>query len=286
MQEIAPQVFIENSYVGVTLGAINWSHGLVLIDAPILADDIRSWRSALLNLGGGVDRFLVNMDAHYDRVMGTKAMECTVIGHKSLIENLQSRPVSLKAQEVDTGAEWEMYSGLGSFRWAIPEITFSERLVIHWDDAPLVMESHPGSSPGAIWVKLPSQHIVFIGDLVVSGQPPFLGNADLPAWMDALNLLLQPDFQEYILVSGRSGLVTFQQVHEQLKTIEKLHKKLNKLADRGAPPADTSRLIPSLMSGLEVMPQRQFQYQQRLEYGLRKYYARYYGIEETEGTEL
>ena len=77
MQELAHHVYIETGYAGVTLGAINWSHGLVLIDAPFRAEDARSWRSALLNLGGGVDRLLVNLDAHFDRTLGVRAMDCT-----------------------------------------------------------------------------------------------------------------------------------------------------------------------------------------------------------------
>ena len=73
MQELAPHVYIETGYAGVTLGAINWAHGLILIDAPFRAEDTRSWRSNLLNLGGGVDRLLVNLDAHFDRTLGARA---------------------------------------------------------------------------------------------------------------------------------------------------------------------------------------------------------------------
>ena len=73
MQEIVPNVYIETGYAGVTLGAINWPHGLVLIDAPFRPEDTRSWRSALLNLGGGVDRVLVQLDAHPDRTLGATA---------------------------------------------------------------------------------------------------------------------------------------------------------------------------------------------------------------------
>ena len=42
MQEISPKVFIETSYPGVTLGAIDWTHGLILVDAPFRPEDIRA----------------------------------------------------------------------------------------------------------------------------------------------------------------------------------------------------------------------------------------------------
>jgi hypothetical protein len=66
MQEITPQVYIETGYAGVTLGAINWPHGLILIDSPFRADDARSWRSSLLNMGGGVERMIINLDAQWN----------------------------------------------------------------------------------------------------------------------------------------------------------------------------------------------------------------------------
>ena len=136
MQELAQHVYIETAYAGVTLGAINWSHGLILIDCPFRAEDVRSWRSALLNLGGGVDRLLINLDAHLDRTLGTRSMDCTVLGHDKMAGVFRNRPVTFKAQGSETGAEWELYNGLGSIRWAPPEITFTDQMVIHWDNNP------------------------------------------------------------------------------------------------------------------------------------------------------
>ena len=50
MQEIAENIYIEDQFPGVTLGAVNLSHGLIQIDAPPSLDDSRTWRAALLNL--------------------------------------------------------------------------------------------------------------------------------------------------------------------------------------------------------------------------------------------
>src|ERR1051326_8026531 len=67
MREIARQVYIEDQYPGVVLGAISLPHGLIQIDAPPSPEDGRSWRASLLNLNSGVERILVNLDAHPDR---------------------------------------------------------------------------------------------------------------------------------------------------------------------------------------------------------------------------
>jgi glyoxylase-like metal-dependent hydrolase (beta-lactamase superfamily II) len=277
MQEIAPYIFIETSYAGVTLGAINWTHGLVLLDSPFRQEDTRSWRSALLNLGSSADRLLVNLDAHFDRTLGARAMDCTVAGHEKMAQAFRNRPVTFKTQAAETGAEWEQYNGLGSIRWAPPELTFTERLQIHWGESPLSLEYHPGPATGAIWAVLSGSQVCFVGDAVVSNQPPFLANADLEPWIAALQTLLEPQYQNYLLVSGRGGLVTHEQARDQLKFLQKVHGLLEGLAAQNAAVEDAIALATELLKEFQIAgPQRQLQYQQRLQWGLRQYYLRHY----------
>ncbi|NMB90492.1 MAG: hypothetical protein GYA17_19185, partial [Chloroflexi bacterium] len=250
MQEIAPHIYIETGYAGVTLGAINWPHGLILIDAPFRAEDARSWRSTLLNLSGGIDRILINMDSHLDRTLGVRAMECTVVGHENMIRVFRNRPVTFKAQTSDTGADWEQHNGLGSIRWAPPEITFTDQLNVHWDSgSPLYLQNRPGPTGDAIWAVLPEQGIVFIGDCVVAGRPPFLAGADLEEWRKNLAVLASPEYHNYLMISGRSGLVSQNDVHRQAQLLEKIHAQLEELAAAGAAPEETEKLVPALLAG-------------------------------------
>lgn len=276
MQELATHIYIETGYAGVTLAAINWSHGLILIDAPFRPEDTRSWRSALLNLGGGVDRLLVNLDVHFDRTLGTRGMDCTIVGHEKMAAVFRNRPVTFKAQGSETGSEWELINGLGSIRWAPPEITFSDQLNIHWDDRPLVLKHRPGPASGAIWADLPEHKIVLVGDAVVLNQPPFLAGADLPAWIANLELLLSPQYREYLIVSGRGGLAASQQVRQQLAYLQKVQRLIEDLAKANGSPEDTVRFVPELMQSFDAPQPRLAMYEQRLRFGLRQYFIRHF----------
>jgi glyoxylase-like metal-dependent hydrolase (beta-lactamase superfamily II) len=276
MQEIAPNIHIESGYAGVTLGAISRAHGLVLIDAPFRAEDTRSWRSALMNLGGGVDRLLINMDAHFDRTLGTRGMDCTVVAHEKVSQIFRNRPVTFKTQGSETGSEWELVNGLGSIRWAPPEITFTQQMDLHWDGSPLQLVSHPGPATGAIWAELPEFKVVFVGDAVVKDQPPFLAGADLPAWIEAVQLLLSPAYQNSLLVSGRGGLVAHEEVRSQLDFLQETHKNLEALAAQSAPAEEAERLAPALVRRFAAPVGRASMYRQRLVWGLRHYYQRHY----------
>ena len=54
MDAIAKNVYIEDRYLGVTLGVIVQPRGLIQIDAPPAPEDGRSWRASMMGMGGGV----------------------------------------------------------------------------------------------------------------------------------------------------------------------------------------------------------------------------------------
>lgn len=275
MQTLANQVYLEDQYPGVTLGAIALPHGLVQIDAPPSPEDCRSWRAALLGLNSGAERLLINLDSHPDRTLGARAMDCTILGHEKTVQAFRNRPNTFKAQGEETGADWESVVGLGSIRWAPPEISFTSVMTIEWSNCQVVIEHHPGPASGACWVILPETKIIFVGDLVVKNQPPFLANANLPEWLTALDHLLA-NYSDYTVVSSRGGVVTEATVLAQRTQIASLHEKLESLSAQPAGLEAVESLVQPVLAGLKISTDRQKQSVQRLSYGLRHYYARHY----------
>lgn len=276
METLTKNVHIEEQYPGVTLGVIVQPRGLIQIDAPPSPEDGRSWRAALMNLGGGPERTLVNLDAHPDRTLGVRAMDCTVIAHEKAAQVFRNRPSSFKAQVDESGSEWEALSGLGGLRWTPPEVSFSVRLILHWGETPVVLEHHPGPSAGAIWAILPEEKIVFVGDAVLKNQPPFLANADLPAWQQALDLLQSRSFQDYTVVSGRGGVLPPAAIKQQADFLKETFKRLEKLSTKKPGPDPTEGLAQALIGHFKFPAALQKHYLQRLRYGLQFYFSRQY----------
>jgi len=276
MDSISKQVFIEEQYPGVTLGVISNAQGLIQIDAPPSPEDGRSWRATLMGLGGGPERVLINIDPHPDRTLGVRAMDCSVIAHEKTAQVFRNRPSTFKAQGDDTGADWESLSGLTGIRWVSPEISFTHNMTLHWDDMPVLLESHPGPNPGAIWVVLPEEKIVFVGDAVIKNQPPFMHNADLPAWLEALDLLQSKDYSGFTVIGGRDGVVSTTIINNQIEFLKDTYKRLEKLSKKKQKPDITESLVQPLLSKFRVSAANQKQYTQRLSYGLRQYYSKHY----------
>ena len=275
MQALANQVYIEEQYPGVTLGVIALPHGLIQIDAPPSPEDGRSWRAALLNLNSGVERLLINLDGHPDRTLGARAMDCTILAHERTAETFRNRPNTFKAQGEETGADWESVIGMGNIRWAPPEISFTSRMSIEWSNFTVILEHHPGPTAGACWVILPEPKIVFVGDLVVKNQPPFIASANLLEWVKSLDHLLAT-YADFTIVSGRGGIVPIASVHAQRDKINTIHGQLEALAQKQAGPDAVENLILPLMTAIKAPAERQKIYIQRLAHGLKHYYARHY----------
>ncbi|MCB9109845.1 MAG: MBL fold metallo-hydrolase [Anaerolineales bacterium] len=274
MQEITKNIFIEDEFLGVTLGVIVTPRGLFQIDAPPSPEDARTWRASLMNLGGGVDRLLINMDAHPDRTLGARAMDCTVVAHEKTAYTFRTRPSTFKAQGEETGADWEAIPGLGSVRWAPPEISFVDQLTLHWDSDPVILEHHPGPASGSIWVNVPNEKVLFIGDTVLKNQPPFLAGSNLKAWLESINQLLSSDYKGYTFISSRGGVVTNSVIKAQYDFLKYIHDKLNKSASKKPKPATVEKMVTSLLTWFKAPAARQKQYAQRLRYGLLHYNAR------------
>ena len=276
MDAIAKNVYIEERFLGVTLGVIVQPRGMIQIDAPPAPEDGRAWRASMMGMGGGHERVLINLDSHPDRTLGVRSMDCTVIAHEKTAQAFHNRPNTFKAQGDETGANWEAIPGLGSVRWAPPEISFGHQLTLHWGDSPVILESHPGPTQGASWVVLPNQKIVFVGDAVMKGQPPFLAHADLEPWIETLEVLLSSEYKGFTIVSGRGGIVTPQAVRSQSDSLNHMHDKLEALGKKRSNVAVTDKLAEQLLKEYKAPASKHKQYAHRLSYGLRHYYLHHY----------
>ena len=72
MHQINHGIYYEDTYLGVTLGAMVFNQGTILIDAPLRPEDARAWRSVLHNVRGGSSRLMISLDAHLDRTLGAR----------------------------------------------------------------------------------------------------------------------------------------------------------------------------------------------------------------------
>ncbi|RME06657.1 MAG: MBL fold metallo-hydrolase [Anaerolineae bacterium] len=275
MKKIGDGIFYETGFAGVTLGAIIRQRGILMIDTPLLAEDLRAWKAALLAQNHGTHHMIILLDAHLDRTLCGSKSPYPVIAHTQVMEEIaNNKPPQQRSQSNDTGACWETLGNIN--RQHKPEICFSEALSLHWSGLDVYIEHHPGPAPGASWVHIPEAKVLFIGDAVLPNQPPFLEKADLEAWHETLNYLASRKFYDYTIVSGRDEIITIEEVRAFREYLRSIRGRMETLANRGGQAEETEKFIQPLLEKIAFPASKQEQFAQRLKYGLFHYYQRHY----------
>jgi glyoxylase-like metal-dependent hydrolase (beta-lactamase superfamily II) len=279
MKEIARGIFIKTAYKGVTVGAIRTPEGMVMIDVPLVNKDIQSWQTTCARSGTGSSRLLVLLDDHPDRTAGAINNRFPIITHVNTAVALASRPPITKMQGMETGAIWETIPEICTVEWPRPEITFTNSITINWGEKPIVIEHHPGPTAGSSWVILPNQKIVFVGDTVTPGQPPFLSSAEIKPWVLSLDILKSSKFEDFVIISGRAALIANEDIRQLQRFLKKALRTLDKLYNQKAEIIKVQESGASFID--EFKPNNNSEkdlFRARLSYGFSKYYINNYSL--------
>ncbi len=277
MRRIAPGVYLESKYLGVQLGAVVTEDGLFLIDCPARADDGRDWLATLADYGK--PRYLALLDSHPDRVLGARNFDFPRVAQDWTLETMSNWSDSFKGSARPIGAEVDSLKRITGVKRAVPELAFSEQMVIHLGGSQIDLWHRPGPTPGSMWVVFSDAEVVFVGDAVTVGEPPFLGDSDIQVWLDTLDDLRTQSTRSNKLVSSRDGLIKHEHINEMARFLRKIPWRLERLSEAGASPEEAGALAPELMKDYKVPKARQEQVALRLQVGLMRLYSRLYPTE-------
>ena len=275
MEEIARNIYIETTYPGVVVAALKLDQGTLLVDAPFQKEDIQAWQAQLAHLKGGVNRYLIMLDTHIDRTLGIHMMGTPVLGHGNAAEILRARSTTARGQDIDAGADWEPYELPASIRWAELNLSYEKEVLIHWNEAPVIVSHQPGAHLAGSWVRFETENVVFVGDSVVLNQPPFLAWSDLDRWLAELDGLTTGHLNDYKIVSGRNGLITIEDVEKMANYLQEIQSVVKGLAASDHLADEITDAAPNLLEKLAFNEDLRDLYQNRLVWGLQQYIQRH-----------
>lgn len=272
MQEIAPNVFITTNSLGLITGIIHPEEGLVFIDSPTRLDELDSIGAKLTGNAKPSPRFLVVLDTNYDRLLSAKGMDFIIIAHCNSITPTKPKSGAAKASEDQTSLGDTSDSPNGSMRQFSPEIVFQTDLRIFLGTMEIRLEHHAGVNSAGVWVELPQQKLLFVGDAVMGDEPPFLAYFDADTWLTDLELLASERFRGYQIISSRCGIVTQEQIDVMHQRLTYIRDTLNPLLENKASLDEMLKLIPQIIDYYNVPPLLHDLYYNRLRWGLTTYY--------------
>jgi glyoxylase-like metal-dependent hydrolase (beta-lactamase superfamily II) len=213
MREIAHNIYVSTEFRGLNVGFINFPHGIVAIDAPPLPQDAHEWKQQIEEVAKGPILYVVLTDGHPDRLLGARVLaelgQTPVVAARAAYDHAVNYTDGFWRSVVDGWSRRypEDAQALEGLQGILPELMFTESLTLHKPGEDLIIEKINGAAPGSAWIRLSEQNIIFLGDTLVLGEPPYMdATPDSRAWLDTLTTLRRSRFSDLTFVPGRGPL--------------------------------------------------------------------------------
>lgn len=199
LQRVSEHVHVETANLGSNNSIIVGADGLALVDTPHRPTDAIAWRRVADSFGR--TRFVVNTDHHPDHTIGNRWMGGEVVSHRGTRERLlHEAPSHEYLANLFARIDPDALALLDDYRVRVPEVVFNDQLDLHLGDVHLELVFQPGHTANSLLAHLPSDGVVFTGDIVCEAGLPSFQDSRLGDWFDAIDRVAAYDFD--VLVPG------------------------------------------------------------------------------------
>ena len=271
MKQIAPHIYVKDNYRGVTVGCIVTDAGVICIDSPMLPADARDWRAQIARLSPKPVRFVVLTDANRDRILGVQYLGGTVVAHEIAWEKIKSFGDAFRQQAADSLAPCSADAAaevVADWRITLPQITFTNKLVLFHGDVPVVIQHVGGPTPGSVWVHLPKQNVLFMGDLATPNVHPLAAEGDIATWLDLLGQVQDKDFPAKLIIPGRGSPCNKAALGPTADYLRAMRTRVQAHIRSRKPRADLAQLVPEFLERYPVAADDRDCVQRRIRAGL------------------
>jgi cyclase len=187
MRQVAPGAYVETKYKSGNVGFILTAAGVICVDLPMMPTDTNRWLAQIQSVTDKPLLFLIQTDYNRERVVSTGMVDVPVIAHEVAWERMKIYRNDKRVQQIrDLIAGTELHK---SWQARMPDITFTERLILNKGSRTIHILYGGGHSPATCMVYLPENRLIFTGDLVYNNMHPTMAQAETKEWLSSLNQL-------------------------------------------------------------------------------------------------
>jgi glyoxylase-like metal-dependent hydrolase (beta-lactamase superfamily II) len=210
---------------------------VVMLDSgmdPVTLKDIRDIAEKETKLPV---RILVNTHCHSDHVFGNQVFEdCRIISTIFTNEIMKERKQSTE-ENLTTWAENnpDLKEKWQNLKIVLPNETFTGRLTLDDEGRQIeIIETH-GHTRGSAFVYVPSDTLIFSGDLIFSETFPYGGDptANPYLWIEAIDKMLE--LRANIIIPGHGPVTSNKELELHKKYLAELTKKIEELVEQNVP---------------------------------------------------
>jgi cyclase len=252
MEEIAPGVYVKADYEGANVGCILTDVGAIVVDTPLIPADGKAWATEVAKITDKV-LYVFNTDHHRAHIMGNQYFDAPVIAHEEAWREISSykdtfidRTKNIFKKQPEIAAQFD------EIKLKKPEITFTGRLYLKKGGREIQFVYLGGHTPATSGVWLPSERILFTGDVVVVGEHPSLGQSVSKEWLEVLTRLRKSSLT--CLVPGHGPLCNVEATEPVSEYIRTMRTKVRSQYRSGRTKSESAVVINQM---IDYFPYRQ-----------------------------
>lgn len=243
MLRINDNVLVETEYLGCNVGCVLTERGPVLVDSPVLPQDIRNLLGELSKISLMDIAYLVYTHEHFDHLIGSAHLTKRVIAHQASVSEIArletDLPEEVKRYFPDI---YRKYSQVfDSVEIILPEIVFDGKLEINMGNRTLVLFYAGGHSKGSLGIYITEDKILFAGDNIVIGMPLVTPNSSFREWIDFLRNVEKMDIKT--IIPGHGMICGKDTASKTLTYFETVRNRVENLIEAGAGREETMNVI-------------------------------------------
>jgi glyoxylase-like metal-dependent hydrolase (beta-lactamase superfamily II) len=238
MEQVAPQVYV-HEYSSGNVGFVQTGAGTVCIDSPMLPSDIRDWRQRIATITREPIVLLIQSDYDQARVVGSRFFDVPLIAHDATWDRLKIYSSEKTLNQINGMLEAD--GGTPDWRIRMPDITFSQQLLLHKGDCEIRVIYGGGHSCATSMVFLPQHKLVFSGDLVFCSQHPTMNYAETRQWVVTLDRLSRMPIET--IIPGHGPVCTSKAAAPLRDYIQDMRNQVRESFENGKSKSETSAAV-------------------------------------------
>jgi glyoxylase-like metal-dependent hydrolase (beta-lactamase superfamily II) len=281
MPRLPAHILIETGLHGHSVAAVLGAQGALCIDTPILPVEAEAWRKKVLEKSRSI-AFIVQMDSSPDRAFAAAHLSSifegqppTLLAHQQTTDAIKTLQDSFKNNPLlGTLEAFSFNLDPLSLRWPRPAMAFNHSMTVHWTPSEIVLHHAPATIPGACWVHLPEEQILFVGDTVSVSLPPWLHDIKFGAWLETLASLRRAPFKGCRLFCSHGGWIDSEAVTKFSNFLRAAQRKTAAIREKIDPQKEIIQAAQSLLGFFSFPADRKDFLLRRLQVSLRVLWER------------
>ncbi|WP_020589025.1 MBL fold metallo-hydrolase [Desulfobacter curvatus] len=234
----------------VNTGIVIGNDAVLVVDTLTSAKEAEGFWADIRKITDKPVRYVVNTHYHLDHVLGNSFfadMGARIIGHVKCREAVISTGDKTLGNPEAFGLPADFWEGT---RAVAPDTAFERGMILDLGGVAvkLIYTGFASHSQGSIIVHIPSQDVLFAGDILFTDFHPYLGEGDLPGWEKNLDFIHAMNVSH--IIPGHGPLSSNKDIEDLKAYLPFFDKKAKELS---AGEKDVEKLTAAM---LEVLPKR------------------------------